>query len=393
MGNVVYFAFQWLITIVVANLLGLENAGIYSLSISYANMFVFFANYGIRNYQLSDSNNEFSQNDYLSTRIILIVVSTVAFAVILLITDMNSYTRLCCIAYYLFQIGTVLFEHILALFQKEDKYKPICISYFIKGILPFAGFCISCVITKDLVTSISIMAILYFISFFYDSKKLNSDKFYFSTDNTKILLTRCFPLMILSVIATLFLYLARSSIQSYYGSIVLGGYSTITMVVTVVSVFVGGIFSTFIVHFATMNDHRQVVKGYLKLLGLLLIVAVAIMIMSHIYLPSVFYLLYGTKVEDYLYLSDTAVILSLIMTFSSLNQTILIAQKKNKSILYANIAGFIVYMLIYNILVNEFGLLGYNYSLIIAYLMISLLEMIAVLIQRNNGERRFNNNY
>lgn len=381
-GNVAFFGFQWLITIIVANVLGLEDAGIYSLSISYANMFVYFANYGMRNYQLSDSNNEYSQNDYLSTRIVLITVSTIAFIIMLFSSDMNSYTRMCCVAYYIFQIGTVLFEHILAVFQKADQYKPICVSYFIKGILPFIGFCVFCVLTKDLMTSIFVMAVLYFLSFFYDSRKLNSDRFQFSVNKTKSLLIRCFPLMILSIIATVFLYLARNSIQSSYGSTVLGGYSTITMVVTVVSVFVGAIFSTFIVHFATMKDQRQVLRGYLKLLGLFVLVSIAIIVICHLFLPTAFHLIYGAKVEDYLYLSNTAVILSLVMTFNSLNQTILIAQKKNKPILYANIVGFIVYVFIYQSLLVRFGLIGCNFGLIIAYLIISLLEMIVIFMQK-----------
>ena len=60
-GTVVLLFAQWLISVLIVRMGGYDDAGTFSLAMSVSNIFAFLANYGIRNYQVADSRNRFTQ--------------------------------------------------------------------------------------------------------------------------------------------------------------------------------------------------------------------------------------------------------------------------------------------------------------------------------------------
>ena len=54
-GSIFYLGCQWLMTVVVVWIAGLETAGILSLAMSVSNIWYSFAVYGMRNFQVSDT--------------------------------------------------------------------------------------------------------------------------------------------------------------------------------------------------------------------------------------------------------------------------------------------------------------------------------------------------
>ena len=59
-GFIVYLFCQWLITIVVVRLSNYEDAGILSLAMSINNILYAISTFGLRNYQVSDIENKYS---------------------------------------------------------------------------------------------------------------------------------------------------------------------------------------------------------------------------------------------------------------------------------------------------------------------------------------------
>lgn len=53
-GSIVYMGGQWVLSVLVVRTLGYTDAGIFSLAMSLTNTFYSLANYGIRNFQVSD---------------------------------------------------------------------------------------------------------------------------------------------------------------------------------------------------------------------------------------------------------------------------------------------------------------------------------------------------
>ena len=59
MGSLFYLLCQWLLTVVVVPLCSFEAAGILTLSISLTNVFFTLATFGIRIFQVSDSQGKY----------------------------------------------------------------------------------------------------------------------------------------------------------------------------------------------------------------------------------------------------------------------------------------------------------------------------------------------
>ena len=55
-GSMFYLGCQWLLTILVVRISGVDNAGLLSLAMSVSNIWYSLAVYGMRNFQVSDTN-------------------------------------------------------------------------------------------------------------------------------------------------------------------------------------------------------------------------------------------------------------------------------------------------------------------------------------------------
>ena len=68
--------------LVVTRVVGVAEAGIFSLGFSTSQMLLTIGNYGMRNYQVTDLNNKYSMRVYLASRVltnILMMMIAVAF--------------------------------------------------------------------------------------------------------------------------------------------------------------------------------------------------------------------------------------------------------------------------------------------------------------------------
>ena len=59
-GNLIYMACQWIVTVLVTNLGDFYDAGVLSIAMSVSATFRTLAMFGIRNYQVSDIDDKYS---------------------------------------------------------------------------------------------------------------------------------------------------------------------------------------------------------------------------------------------------------------------------------------------------------------------------------------------
>ena len=86
MGSLFYLLCQWLLTVVVVPLCSFEAAGILTLAISLTNVFFTLATFGIRIFQVSDSQGKYGPGLYISTRVFTCLCSFALCAAFLLCT-------------------------------------------------------------------------------------------------------------------------------------------------------------------------------------------------------------------------------------------------------------------------------------------------------------------
>ena len=80
-GNIIFLAFQWLTTILVVRFSGYKDAGILSLSMSFANSLYALASFGMRGYQASDTEYLYNNKTYIKSRLLTCIFANIIFIV------------------------------------------------------------------------------------------------------------------------------------------------------------------------------------------------------------------------------------------------------------------------------------------------------------------------
>ena len=171
-GNLFYMATQWILTILVVRLAGYSVSGEFALAISVTNIFYAVAVYGMRNYQVSDIESQFSDLDYILSRVV-----TNVFAVILcmLFCRLNSYSRQQCwiiFLYMLFKVSESFIDVFHGCIQKKWRLDLIGQSFLLRAFFNTLVFVVVLMLTDSLAISIFFMMVVSFsVLIFFDIRK------------------------------------------------------------------------------------------------------------------------------------------------------------------------------------------------------------------------------
>ena len=369
-GTFAYFFFQWITTVVVVRLTGYKDAGVFSLVVSFTNVFGFISRYGMRNYQISDYNDVFSNHQYLGARIWTTGIAIAGFFIVSLFCGFDAYTYVCALAYMIFKLLESLTDYLFAIFQKLDKYKEMAISYILKGILPLLGF-IGCLwMFKSLLSAICCMALLYAaIVLCYDFPCVKARKtLRVSFQGNKKILSACLPLMLATLITPYMTFIIRFFIEKLYGEEMLGYYSSISMVVVVMTTLAGSVWYVIIPIISKHYTEENFGAIIRMLIGILLAIAgigVVVIALGEWLGPWAFRLVFGSEILAYMYLLAPVLIASILLTATAFFSTVLIPLQRRGAMLWCNVIGAAVCTAAVYPMTKADGMQGANNSLIL----------------------------
>ena len=244
-------AFQSVIMLMIlTRILGLYEAGLFTIAYANANLFLTIGKYGMRNFQVSDVTGQFSFHEYrLSRAITTITMVFVALAYVIYVGDKNQYT----LEKSLIIMWMCIFKAVDAF---EDVYHGL---YQRRGRLDVAGklltlrlgltllvFGAGLFVLKDLLaalmisTVVTVILLVLFIKWSYmdfaEAKKEQT-----SFINVRHLLQICFPLFLGSFLAFYIGNAPKYSIDSVLNDELQACYGFIAM-----PVFVIGLLNNFI---------------------------------------------------------------------------------------------------------------------------------------------------
>jgi O-antigen/teichoic acid export membrane protein len=346
-GLVVYYFCQWLTLIIVIRIAGYEVSGVFSLVISFTNMFGFLSQYNIRNFQLSDVNNRFLPQQYSGTYIVTSGLAVAFFLIILPFSGYNFSIIISCFIYMLYKLCETFSMYVFTYMQIKDSYSNITISYCLKGIIPLIGFSGWIYFTQSLFQSLCIMSLLYIaIIVFYDLKKTYS---YFPRGivmkDTIVILRECFPIMLASLILPFMLFITRHTVERIYGATELGFYSAFTMVIVVLPTMAAAVYQVFLPVISEKYVKRlanDIVRIILVMLGVIILVTLIILFIARLAGSFVFSLVFGVEILEYMYLLVPVIITSAMLTVMSFTSVCLTAMQKRVPMLIGMLAGAIL---------------------------------------------------
>lgn len=194
-----------LLTIVVTQLVGVEQAGMFSLAFVTGMLLMIVANYGVRTYQVSDVHEAHSFSDYQVNRWITCACMVVVGVVYCLVRGYDQQMFLISLGVYLYKMIDGLADVYEGRLQQMDKLYLAGISQAFRSIVVLIVFSACLLVTRDLGISSIAMAMAAAASFvvltfplaLFETPKSR----HWTTGNVLMLFKQCFPLFI-----ALFLY-------------------------------------------------------------------------------------------------------------------------------------------------------------------------------------------
>lgn len=385
-GTFIYFFFQWLTTILVVRLGDFESAGLFSLVISFCNLFGFISRYGVRNFQVTDVERAFSDGQYTGHRILTTGISLLPFFTLMLYRYREEpYFMSCIVCYMVFKYLESATDLLFGAMQRAERYDWIFISYLAKGFLPVVLFAMLLWVKAGLLIAIIGMTVGYLaVVLFFDLPHLHTvTNLKPSFRGLLPLFTNCFPLMLFSLITPYITYLTRSAVELRFGPTELGYYSSVSVVVVIMTTIGGSIWCVLIPRISTWYEQGEVTK-IKKLLGAILLGTVAVggiaVLAAHICGERALSLLFGQAIRRYADLLSPILVASVLLTLSALLSSVLTAFRKNLQMLLANLAGAVVCSVVVTPLSEQWGMYGANYALMAAFT-VQIFCMICLIMQ------------
>ena len=337
-GTFFYFLCQWLLTVAVVRLSGYKDAGIFSIVLSVTNVFYCISMYGIRNFQVTDIDEQYSDRDYLQARHYSTLAALILFGASLFFLNLEPYTLACCWIYLIYKFEESYTDVIFGMFQKYNHYKSIAVSYVWKGVLSLATFCLFLVLCKSLFWALFANVIfMAAVILFYDRRwmpKMKREAF-----KGWPLFVSCFPLMLYSMLVPYLNFVTRYAIERSFGQEQLGYYSSITMVLSVLMVMMNSVFVTIIPKIAADYENRNfkaIVKLLLAAMAGFVLIDLAGQAGGMLLGDFCFGLVFGDEILPYMYLLPGTIHCAVILTAVTFASSVLTSLRKTGQVLIGN---------------------------------------------------------
>lgn len=154
-----------LLTIVCTQLVGAEQAGMFSMAFVTGLLLMFLGNYGVRTYQLSDLKEHHSFSDYQVQRILTCVLMMVAGYAYCMVRGYDDNMFLICMGVYAYKMIDALADVYEGRLQQVDKLYLAGISQAFRSVAAIAVFSLFLFLTRNLAASSIAMAVAAAASF------------------------------------------------------------------------------------------------------------------------------------------------------------------------------------------------------------------------------------
>ncbi|MDO5042030.1 MAG: lipopolysaccharide biosynthesis protein [Slackia sp.] len=189
-----------LLTIVVTQLVGAEQAGMFSMAFITGLVLMFMGNYGVRTFQVSDLDERYSFSDYQVNRVITCIVMMLVGAAYCFMRGYDGQMFAICMGVYFYKMVDALADVYEGRLQQGDKMYLAGLSQAVRSVAVVIVFSLLLLITRSLVIASIAMAVTALLTFFvltfplalFETPKSRR----WSASGVIELLKQCFPLFV-----------------------------------------------------------------------------------------------------------------------------------------------------------------------------------------------------
>ena len=369
----IYFFSQWLLTIIITRLSGYDSAGTLTLAISFSNIFGYIGKFGMRSLQVGDVSYQYSDAQYITSRVLTSVASIAPFGVALAACNYRADLQAACIAMMCYKMLEGFDDVMIGSMQRRHRYEWIAVSYTFKAVLTLAAFTMMVLSGATVAVSIWAMTLAYLaVLVLFDLVHLAREvSIRWSASGLKSLYLQCIPLVIMTILDAVMIYLPRNAIEKLLGAKELGYYGTVSIVVVVLSTLAGAAWGSVISRYSEIIHNRRwddFSKFTASITGVLAIVAVFAIAVGRLIGPFFFRILFGEEILSHMNLLLPVLVNAVLLMANSFFTCILVPLRQRNVLMGTDIAAVIVCAIIVNPFTVYFGTVGASGSLTLALL-------------------------
>lgn len=308
-SSILYSVQSALLLLVITRTNGLYDAGVFTIAYTMTQMMSALGSYGMRSFQVSDVNREYTFHTYFTSRIVsvaVMIVFCISYAIIQGYDKNKMIIALLLCVYRVVDNSEDVFHGEM---QKEMRLDIASKIMSIRIFLASAGFTVAYVITKNLiVASATLMLMAVVISLFLNMlvKDVFKDiSLKVSFEKVHKLLIVCLPLCLSNYFYTYLVNAPKYAIDRNYSEEVQSIFSILFMPIFVINMLSSFIFKPFITGMSVMwneGQKKKFVMTVLKQAALIAALTIIIMIGCATVGIDLLGMLYGVNLSDYRWL-------------------------------------------------------------------------------------------
>lgn len=376
---------------------GTKIAGMFSISFATATILNSIGDFGIRIYQVTDTNRKYKFEDYLLARIV-VVISMVIIGIIFV--NFSGYTLeklWICISLIAFKVIDNLSETYQGEFQLRDRLDLGGKSMVIRVLSSLVMFFIADMITKNVIIScVALVATNLILFLIWDVRilsKLQKIEIKFNKLHIKEILAECFPLAISTCLSLYIINATKYAIDNF-GDYTMQTYFNViympTFVINLVSAFV---IKPFLKPFGDLWNNRKYFKFIKSIICIILILAgatVCIDIACALFGVPLLSFIYGIEITPF----KMEMILLVVSGFFYASSTVILYAlstiRKQKLTTVAYIITAIIALIVSNICVSKWQMKGAILSNMVTTITLFILLTTFFVYEINKEKNRKN---
>lgn len=376
--------------VAVTRINGINDAGIFTFSFSFALLLYMIGVYSGRVFQVTD-NKKRTNKDYLINRLITCGVMLLCAIGYVIIKRYDISKCALIITLTILKMLEAFSEVIYGYLQKEDKLYIVGISLTIKSLIGIFAFIIIDIITKNYLLAVCVYVLIdLIIIFLYDFKYENINEILnekSSGENIKKIFIEGLPTFLASFLT---MYLINSSkyaidgvlsddIQAIFGIIIMPA-----TIMTLITQFVVHPFLNMVNNYIINKDYKNIINITLKLSMFIVACGVAVILICHFLGIYIIGWIYGLDLLSYRWMLDVILAGAVFYAITSIITTILIAMRHTviQVVVYGIMSLFT--FIASRILVNRAGIWGAtaNYFITMLFGFIIFVIVYAVVLKK-----------
>lgn len=379
--------------VIVTRLNGLTDAGIFTLSFATASMFYVIAVYSGRTYQVTETDKDVTDNEYIAHRIITSLIMLIVSFLFAFINKYYDYKILIFMLLCIFKFTEALCDVFHGILQKNDRLDIVGKSLLLRSFLNIFVFLIVNLITKNLALSCGSLIItnvlILFLVDIVQSLKYKEKKGFIDFKAVFKIFTFGFFTFGFILLSNYIVNAPRYSIDSLLSDNAQTIFGIIVMPASIIMLANQFLIQPVIINLKNSyvkKDKKDFLEKVYRIVGITLIIGFLAIVLAFFFGIPLLNLLYGLNLNAYLY--DLIIILigATLYTVSSVFSNAMIILRKTKIQLLIYFITSVLAFIISLFLVKEYFFTGAIYSYLIIMLILLTGYIISFLILVNKKE-------